>query len=377
MGRRKPAGLKKRGRTWWIDKQIDGIRMVESCGTSDLAEAERLLTHRLEEIRKSKLYGIRPTRTLGQAAGKYLTDYGHKKSIAREGYAVKAVFEHVDPDIPIERVHNGTFDVYKSARASAGIKPGTINKDLAAIRRILNLAARVWRHDNGLAWLETSPLLEMVPDDDARKPYPLTWDEQTKLFKELPPYLERMTLFAVNTGLRDQEICKLRWEWEVVVQELETSVFVLPARRAGGKNKQDRSLVLNKIARNVVEEQRDKDPEWVFPGPNGGACHRMSSTAWKNARRRVGLPQVRIHDLKHTFGFRLRAAGVSFEDRQDLLGHKSNRITTHYSAPDIQRLLESANKVCERRESTILRPVTRTKLAQSVAQKDRGRVDCM
>ena len=37
----------------------------------------------------------------------------------------------------------------------------------------------------------------------------------------------------------------------------------------------------------------------------------------------VGLPQVRVHDLKHTFGRHLRAAGVSFEDRQDLLGHRS------------------------------------------------------
>lgn len=375
MGRRKSAGLKKRGRIWWIDKQIDGVRMVESCGTSDLAEAERLLTYKLEEIRKTKLYGIRPTRTLGQAAEKYLTDYAHKKSIDRNGYAVKAVFEHVDPNMPIDRVHNGTFDVFKSARAGAGIKAGTINKDLAAIRRILILAARVWRHDNGLSWLEAPPLLEFVPDDYARKPYPLTWDEQTKLFKELPPPLARMTLFAVNTGLRDQEVCKLRWEWEVMMPELETSVFVLPGLRAGGKNKQDRSLVLNKIARNVVEEQRGKDREWVFPGPNDGPYQRMSRTAWKNARKRAGLPQVRIHDLKHTFGFRLRAAGVSFEDRQDLLGHKSGRITTHYSAPDIQRLLESANKVCERRESTVLRPVTRTKLAQSVAQKDSTRVD--
>ena len=349
--------------------------MVESCGTSDLAETEKLLTYKLEEIRRTKLYGIRPTRTLGQAAEKYLTDYAYKKSIDREGYAVKAVFEHIDPNIPIDRVHNGTFEIYKSARAGAGIKPGTINKDLAAIRRILNLAARVWRHDNGLSWLETPPLLEFVPDNDARKPYPLTWDEQTRLFTELPPPLARMTLFAVNTGLRDQEVCKLRWEWEVEMQELETSVFVLPGWRAGGKNRQDRSLVLNKIARNVVEEQRGKDPEWVFPGPNGGPYQRMSRTAWKNARKRAGLPQVRIHDLKHTFGHRLRAAGVSFEDRQDLLGHKSGRITTHYSAPDIQRLLESANKVCERRESTVLRPVTRTKLAQSVAQKDRTRVD--
>ncbi len=92
-------------------------------------------------------------------------------------------------------------------------------------RRVLNLAARVWRHENGLTWLETSPLLQMVADDDARKPYPLTWEEQTRLFKELPAYLERMALFKVNTGLREQEVCKLRWRWEVKVPGLETTVF--------------------------------------------------------------------------------------------------------------------------------------------------------
>jgi len=58
---------------------------------------------------------------------------------------------------------------------------------------------------------------------------------------------------------------------------------------------------------------------------------------------------ARIHDLKHTFGRRLRAAGVSFEDRQDLLGHKSGRITTHYSAAELQNLIEAANRVCEQK----------------------------
>ena len=72
----------------------------------------------------------------------------------------------------------------------------------------------------------------------------------------------------------------------------------------------------------------------------------MSNSAWKSARRRVGLG-VRVHDLKHTFGRRLRAAGVSFEDRQDLLGHKSGRITTHYSAAEIGTLITAANKVCD------------------------------
>jgi hypothetical protein len=73
---------------------------------------------------------------------------------------------------------------------------------------------------------------------------------------------------------------------------------------------------------------------------------RHDNTSWQKARRRANLPQVRVHDLKHTFGRRLRAAGVSFEDRQDLLGHKSARMTTHYSAPELSNLIEVAEKAC-------------------------------
>lgn len=78
----------------------------------------------------------------------------------------------------------------------------------------------------------------------------------------------------------------------------------------------------------------------------------MNNTAWRKARRRVELPQVRVHDLKHTLGRRLRAAGVSFEDRQDLLGHRSARITTHYSGAELQRLIRAANKVCAKNSGT-------------------------
>jgi hypothetical protein len=74
----------------------------------------------------------------------------------------------------------------------------------------------------------------------------------------------------------------------------------------------------------------------------------MNGKAWQQGRIRAGLPHVRVHDLKHTFGRRLRAAGVSFEDRQDLLGHKSVRITTHYSMPELDNLIAAANTVCEK-----------------------------
>ena len=85
--------------------------------------------------------------------------------------------------------------------------------------------------------------------------------------------------------------------------------------------------------------------EFVFTY-NGNRVLTMNNTAWQKARKRVGLTQVRIHDLKHTFGRRLRAANVTFEDRQDLLGHKSSRITTHYSSAELGNLIAAAEKVC-------------------------------
>ena len=48
---------------------------------------------------------------------------------------------------------------------------------------------------------------------------------------------------------------------------------------------------------------------------------------------------------------------TSFEDRQDLLGHKSDRMTTHYSAPELSQLLNAVNLICEKRPATVLRVV--------------------
>jgi len=56
--------------------------------------------------------------------------------------------------------------------------------------------------------------------------------------------------------------------------------------------------------------------------------------------------RVRVHDLEHTVDRRLPAAGVAFDDRQDLLGHKSTRITSHYSAPELANPIFTANTVC-------------------------------
>jgi integrase len=342
MGRKRMPGLVKRGSVWHINKKVGGVRICESTGTSRLEEAEKFLVKRLETNRQAKIYGVRPKRIFKEAATKFLLENQHKRSIYSDAHRLKLLDVYIG-NLTLESIHMGTLQPFIAARRQEGIKTRTVNHGLQIVRHILNLAAGEWMDEYGLTWLAAAPKIKLLPEHDARKPFPLNWDEQEQLFSVLPQHLQEMALFAVNTGCRDHEICQLRWDWEVPVSVREMgSVFIIPASRV--KNGEDRLVILNHIAREVVERQRGKHPEYVFIY-KGNHLHHMLNTGWRKARGLSGL-DVRVHDLKHTYGRRLRSAGVSFEDRQDLLGHKSSRITTHYSTAELLNLWHAANKVC-------------------------------
>ena len=80
----------------------------------------------------------------------------------------------------------------------------------------------------------------------------------------------------------------------------------------------------------------------------------MNNTAFQNARRAAKLERLRVHDLRHTFGQRLRDAGVSEEDRALLLGHAITGMPQHYATATIARLVEAANEVTQTRDRTTL-----------------------
>ena len=91
-------------------------------------------------------------------------------------------------------------------------------------------------------------------------------------------------------------------------------------------------MVLNRVAISIIEQARGIHPEHVFTY-RGHPIQTINNSGWKTARKKVGVSQVRVHDLKHTFGRRLRAANVPLETRKVLLGHRNGDITTHYSSP--------------------------------------------
>jgi len=341
MPKKHTPGLFKRGKIWHVEKQVLGCRLRESTGESNVTKAEQYLAKRMEDIRQASVYGVRPKRTFRQAAIKFLAENQHKRSIREDALHFRILDKYIGV-LTLETVHMGSLQPFIQARRQQGVKNRTINYGLQVVRHTLNLAASEWMDEHGLTWLAIAPKIKLLPLDDARLPNPLSWDEQQRFFHELPTHLERMALFAVNTGCRNSEICALEWQWEVHVPKLNTSLFIIP--RAHVKNKTERLVVLNRIAYSVIESVRGQHPQYVF-AYQGHRIGTMLNSAWNSARKRVEM-DVRAHDLKHTFGRRLRAAGVSFEDRQDLLGHKSSRITTHHSGAELSNLMAAADKIC-------------------------------
>ncbi|WP_224789381.1 tyrosine-type recombinase/integrase [Pseudomonas fluorescens] len=368
------TGLSQRKGLWHIDKKINGERLYESTGTADRQEAERYLIFRMEQIRQQKVYGVREVRTWRDAAMRFLVEIKDQPSFKLSAHHIAQLDPFIG-DVPLNHIDDHALAPFIKDRLATkklddgkvkkGVSNRTVNISIERVVRVLSLCARKWRDDERRPWLDSVPMLTKLEEKkSSRKPYPMSWEEQSILFGELPAHLQTMALFKVNTGCREQEVCKLRWDWEISVPELGTSVFLIPAdfggrhERSGVKNGDERLVVLNSVAKSIIDQQRGLSKEWVFPY-NGNAMHRMNDSAWKKARVRAaklwqeenlrpahpGYLSIRIHDLKHTFGRRLRAAGVTEEDRKALLGHKNGSITSHYSGAELGHLIEAANMV--------------------------------
>lgn len=352
MGQKRPPGLRKKGEIWHIDKWVNGRPLRESTGAKSLKDASDYLAKRLEEIRQAEVYGVRPKRTFREAGIKYVKEHAHKRSIEDDVSLLRTLDPHIGT-FSIDSLHDGQLQAFVEARRREGRRAKTINEALSLVRRILNLCATSWRDEHGLTWLLQAPKITLLKVTDAKKPYPLTTTEQRRLLQCLPPYLARMALFKVNTGLRQQEVCQLRCSWE------QRGCFVLPGSLT--KNGESRVVPLNSIARSVVDSCRGDSKEFIFTF-RGKPVTKMHNTAWKRAWKEAGLPvndvYLRgVHNLRHTFGRRLRAAGVQYETRQALLGHRNGDITTHYSPAALQELRDAVERLVTMPEGPMLREV--------------------
>lgn len=347
MGKRTTGIYSNEKGAWEVDKWIDGVRLRERFSTFE--DAEAWLIRAQEARRVARVHGPTASFTFDQAAGRFISENRHLASIQNYADMLKPVMPFVG-NLLLEEVHMGTLKPFVEARKAEGCMNKTINLSLSAVRRVLNLAAGVWRDEaTTKAWLLQAPKITMLPlVGEQREPRPISWKEQDALFAQLPEHLADMAEFVVNTGVRNGVVCNLEWEWEIPVPELGISVFEVPRKQVKGR-KLVRVIVCNSRAQAVIERVRGRHPQYVFAmewrNHPLGPIETMSNTAWQSARVRAGLNDLHVHDLRHTTGMRLREAGIQERTIADILWHSTGSITGHYSMAQIIELRDALEAI--------------------------------
>lgn len=342
---------------WQVDKQYRGHRLRERFSTH--SQAQDWLIRQTERLRAVLVDGERAVRRFDEAATHYLLTYQSKPTIVTESHLLDAVMPDIG-HLGLHQVHDGTLAPFIRRRLAQGRSHKTVNLSLGVVRRILNLAARHWRDENGNTWLTHAPAITMLPlVGHQREPRPITWGEQRELLPRLPAHLARMALFVLNTGVRDDVVCNLRWAWEIQVPELGISLFEVPREHVKGRRR-PRVVVCNSVAQQVIESVRGMHEDYVFVYRRERVknlalpaqmpyrpVQMMSNTAWQRARREAGLGDLHVHDLRHTVGMRLRECGVPESTVADLLWHSTRSMTQHYSVAQIVELHAALEKIRE------------------------------
>jgi integrase len=140
------------------------------------------------------------------------------------------------------------------------------------------------------------------------------------------------------TGARKSEILTARWEYV----RLDLRLLVVPLSKSG----KPRHIPLSDEALAIITSlQRRHGCPWLFPGHNPEKPLSDVFLFWKQLRQELGMPDVRIHDLRHTFASCLVNAGHSLYEVQKLLGHSDPKITMRYAHLGQECLLAAAEVV--------------------------------
>ena len=359
-------GLKWRGTknpTIWIHKQILGIEIQESTGTDQPKEAEQLLAKRIDEIRRGKKFGETRAYSFDEAAARFILELEKDKSVSAS--TLRQYIRQLDARIvPFFGDHNllsiNAPEVKKfiTQCRSKQLRTKSIKNDTTLISQILRLASTEWYDEiTGQPWIPYKPAIvhpkpivntkdDIESDNkmDKKIKHPLSTEKEEILISLLPKHQQLMAIFCINTGLRDSNLCGLQWGWETHIEGYKESVFVIPAPYMKGK-RHPFTLVLNSTARAILEGQRGKHKQWVFPY-KGNCLNSLNQESFRDAWTRAGLPDGvndlhGPHNLRHTFATRLRAKGADERDIADLLHHIPTSVTSVYSAPTLCRLRET------------------------------------
>lgn len=216
--------------------------------------------------------------------------------------------------------------------------PSTVNRIVALLKAVFNYAERLEfldKHHN-----PTKHIVALkVPYQRERY---LSQKEARRLLQvlnEYPNYLPALAIkLLLYTGARKSEILQARWEYLSIGQH----ILTVPLSKSG----RARYIALSDAALSVIRSlPRRKGCPFLFPSRDGTKPFCDLFIPWKKFRTQAGIPDVRLHDLRHSFASFLVNAGESLYTVQALLGHSNPKITMRYAHLAQHSLIKAANTV--------------------------------
>lgn len=244
-------------------------------------------------------------RTFLEGLERWVSEY----DVASQAKAIRPVAAYMGENVLIGQETVDKAREMASHLRKAGRAQSTINNHLQVVKRVLNLAYIEW------GWI-SHPL-----GDKIRKKTPknerhvyLDADQLTRLMEAIPDKRQtdkRVIALAALTGLRQGELLALEPS-----NIHGNRILLRPDQTKSGKAR-------------VVPVPEDALP-WLHALPFDTTYARLRKT-WEDARKAVGRPDLRFHDLRHSYASMLAQAGESMTTVRDLLGHSSLIVTSRYS----------------------------------------------
>lgn len=295
--------LYKRGSIYHVKFKAGGHTYQKSTRTSVLKKAqefERALRAEVAEHLHAQRIGIPVVRTFGEARKKWM-DSGAPESMRSHSDNAGLYLDDIALHLVVPAAHQMKANMLKR-----GLSPQTINRRLAVVRRILNVAYREWD------WLR-EPLgkkIVLLSEKGFEREVYLSMEEVDQVLRAVKSDVARtVIIFAAYTGLRRGEILRL------TPKEWHPPYLILKNKTKG---KKPRSIPII---------------EWLQPYmtlPFKLSFSQLRSE-FENARERIQRPDIRFHDLRHTFASWLaKDPNVPAAMIRDILGHSSLAVTNRY-----------------------------------------------
>ncbi len=286
--------------------------------------------------------------TVAELAARYMKEHvaAHCKQSTAAGYR-RYLDKQILPALGGMKASDVTRKDISAFHQSLSKTPYEANRCLEIISKMFNLA-ELW----GFRSDGSNPRRHIKKFQETQRERYLTKEESGRLGAVLTeiknnPKKNPVVAYCIETllytGCRLGEIQKLKWEYV----DRDNSCLRLPDSKTGARIVYIGQNVIDLLKEVETHPDRPLNNPYVFWGAVEGTYVKDPQKPWRDYRKKAGLGEMRIHDLRHSFASHAVSQGMSLAMIGKLLGHTQVQTTARYAHLMADPVREAAGKVAQ------------------------------